>query len=167
MAVLSAEVLNGIRTAEAGFDPLPEGEYTVKVSKTEIKATKSGNGQYINAELSVLGPKFQGRKIFTRFNIVNPNLQAVQIGHRQLKELMTAAGMTQEQINRFNDTDQLLGLTCNANVEVKDHGEYGMQNEVKRYLKANANVPIPAGQNFSDAFATAPTSAADDVPWFK
>lgn len=167
MAMLSAEVLEGIRTAEAtGFDPLPEGEYTVRVAKADIKTTKAGTGQYINAELDVLGPRFQGRKLFTRFNIINPNLQAVQIGQRQLKELMLASGMTQEQVNRFNDTDQLVGLTCNAKVEVRDSGgSYGPENAVKRFLKANTSVPVPAGDSFSDAFSPS-SNPADDAPWF-
>ena len=155
MAVLSAEVLNGIRTAEAAnYDPIPKGDYTLKVSGVEIKATKAGDGQYINAEFSVLGPKFQGRKLFERFNIINGNAQAVQIGYRKLKELLTASGMTQEQIARFNDTDQLLGLTFNARVSVREDesGKYDPQNEIKRYLEPSA-APFPAGDSFSSAFS--------------
>lgn len=169
MAILSADILNGIKNAEAtNFDPIPEGEYTVKVSKTELKDTKDMTGKYINAELSVLGPKFQGRKIFTRFNIRNNNEQAMQIGQRQLKELMLASGMTPEQIAGFKDTDQLMGLTCNAKIIIREDksGKYDPQNDVKRYLKLNTKTPAPAGDSFSDAFAPA-AAPASDAPWFQ
>ena len=162
MAVLSNDVLQGIRTAEeSNFEPVPEGEYLAKATAAEVKETKNGRGQYIKMTLTILGPKFQGRKLFTNFNLINDNPEAARIGKQQVKSFMTAGGMSQEQINRFNDTDQLLGLTCKVRVSVDDDGgAYGPQNRIKSFKKPD-NAPISAGNDFSDAF-----SSPSEKPWF-
>ena len=174
MAVLSQNALEGIRTAEAtlGFEPLPEGEYTVKVDSTDLKPTRSGTGQYINVELVVLGPKYQGRKLFTRYNIINDSMEAMRIGRQQIKSLMTASGMTQEQINQFNDTDQLLGLTCNVLVGIDEGNEqYGAQNRIKRYKKAEVvSAPTVSGgsvEPFTKPAAASANGASSSSAWFK
>ncbi len=167
MAVLSAEVLNGIRTAEVqDYSPIPEGDYTVKVNDTELKATKSGKGQYIKVEFTVLGPKHQGRKLFENFNIINDNTETARIAKQQIKSLMLAGGMTAEQVQKFNDTDQLLGLTCCARVSVRDDGgEYGPQNRIKRFTKMEAAGAPASGGSFSSAFAAPQAAPASDVPF--
>lgn len=164
MAVLSQDFLNGFRSVEASsFEPLPEGEYTVKVDSADIKTAKTGKGQYINIQFAVLGPKYQGRKLFTRLNIIHDNPEVVRIAQQQLKNMLLAGGWTTEQVNQFNNTDQLIGLTCNVRIEIEDaKGQYGPQNRVKSFRKAeNATPSIPAGDNFSDAFAS-----PSDKPWF-
>ena len=174
MAILSQNALEGIRTAEAtlGFDPLPEGEYTVKVDSTDLKPTKSGTGQYVKVELVVLGPKYQGRKLFANYNIVNDSMEAMRIGRQQIKSLMTASGMTQEQINQFNDTDQLLGLTCNVLLGIDEgNDQYGAQNRIKRYKKAEAVAAPAMSGGFDTAFTKPATASANGASsssaWFK
>lgn len=181
MAILSQNVLEDIRTAEVmNFEPLPEGKYTVKVDATDLKSTKNGTGQYIKVEFVVLGPRFQGRKLFANHNIVNDSAESMRIGRQQVKSLMVAGGMSQEQINRFNDTDQLLGLTVNVRVGVDEgSGQYGPQNRIKGYEKAASITPPPtdafaapsAAGGFGEAFAkpvAASTSNAASTPtWFK
>ena len=164
MAVLSQDFLNSFRSVEPGnFEPLPEGEYTVKVDSAEVKQAKTGKGQYINIQFTVVGPKHQGRKLFARLNIVHDNPEVARIGQQQLKNLLLAGGMSTEQVNRFNDTDQLVGLVCNVRVDVEDaKGQYGPQNRVKSFRKAENAASVPAGSNFSDAFAV-----PGDKPWFK
>ncbi|MBQ9564807.1 MAG: DUF669 domain-containing protein [Synergistaceae bacterium] len=164
MAVLSQDFLNSFRSVEASnFDPLPEGEYIVKVDSADIRQAKTGRGQYINVQFDVIGPKFQGRKLFTRLNIVHDNPEVARIGQQQLKSLLLSGGMTADQVNQFNDTDQLIGLTCSVRVDVEDaKGQYGPQNRVRSFRKAESAAPsIPAGNNFSDAFAS-----PGDKPWF-
>ena len=170
MAILSQNVLEDIKTAEVslGYEPIPEGDYTVKVDNTDIKPTKNGAGQYIKVEFVVMGPKFQGRKLFANFNIVNDSAEAMRIGRQQIKSLMIAGGMTQDQVNKFNDTDQLLGLTCNVRVGVEDgKGQYEPQNRIKSFKKMEAmSLPsVPAmGGSFSEAFSR---PAAGNQSWFK
>lgn len=182
MAVLGQDILDGIRDAEeTNFEPLPDGEYTVKIDGTELKATKNGTGQFIKTAFVVLAPKFQGRKLFHNFNIINENIDAMRIGRQQVKALMQAGGLTQEQINQFNDTDQLIGLTCNVTVGIeKGQGAYGPQNRIKRFLKVRdtAAPSLPFGApaaEASPASSSAPSFAAPsaapstpaDSSWFK
>lgn len=181
MAVLSQNVLEDIRTAEVvNFEPLPEGKYTVKVDATDLKSTKNGTGQYIKVEFVVLGPKFQGRKLFANLNIVNDSAESMRIGRQQIKSLMVAGGMSQEQINRFNDTDQLLGLTVNVRVGVDEgSGQYGPQNRIKGYEKAASITPPPAdafaahsaaggfGESFAKPAVASTSGAASTQGWFK
>ena len=85
--------------------------------------------------------------------------------------------MSQEQINKFNDTDQLMGLTFNVTVTVDEaRGQYGPQNRIKSYKKANATIsvktpvssfttPMPMeGGSFSEAFSK---PSANSQSWFK
>ena len=181
MAVLSQNVLEDIRTAEVvNFEPLPEGKYTVKVDATDLKSTKNGTGQYIKVEFVVLGPKFQGRKLFANLNIVNDSAESMRIGRQQIKSLMVAGGMSQEQINRFNDTDQLLGLTVNVRVGVDEgSGQYGPQNRIKGYEKAASITPPPVdafaahsaaggfGESFAKPAVASTSGAASTQGWFK
>ena len=172
MAVLGQDVLNDIRNAEeTNYELLPEGEYTVKVDGTELKATKNGTGQFIKTAFVVLAPKFQGRKLFHNFNIINENSEAMRIGKQQVKALMQSSGLTQEQINQFSDTDQLIGLTCNVMVGIeKGQGAYGPQNRIKRFKKAEAisaaaapfAPPAP-----SDVSSFAAPSTPADASWFR
>lgn len=181
MAVLGQDILNDIKNAEeTNYELLPEGEYTVKVDGTELKATKNGTGQFIRTTFVVLAPKYQGRKLFHNFNIINENSEAMRIGKQQVKALMQAGGLTQEQINQFNDTDQLIGLTCNVTVGIeKGQGAYGPQNRIKRFLrvKDTATLSLPFGTPAAPAPASsgapsfaapsAAPSALADASWFK
>ena len=179
MAILSQNVLEDIRTA-VPFEPLPKGKYTVKVDATDLKQTKNGTGQYIKIEFVVLGPIFQGRKLFANLNIVNDSAESMRIGRQQVKSLMVAGGMSQEQINHFNDTDQLLGLTVNARVEIDEgSGQYGPQNRITGYEKAALIATPPAdafaapsaASGFGEAFAkpavTSTSGSASSSAWFK
>lgn len=181
MAILSQNVLEDIRTAEVvNFEPIPEGRYTVKVDATDLKPTKDGKGQYIKVEFIVLGPRFQGRKLFANLNIVNDSAESMRIGRQQIKSLMVAGGMSQEQINRFNDTDQLLGLTVNVRVGVDEgSGQYGPQNRIKGYEKAAPITTPPAdaftapsaaggfGETFAKPAMASTSNAASTPAWFK
>ena len=148
MAVLSQEVLSSFHSVEAGdFDPLPEGEYTVRVDSADVRQAKTSRGQYINVQFDVIGPKFQGRKLFTRLNIIHDNPEVARIGRQQLRSLLFAGGMTADQVNRFNDTDQLVGLTCSVRVDVEDaKGPYGPQNRVRSFRKSGRTTTVPAGK---------------------
>jgi hypothetical protein len=50
---------------DKNFDPIPKGRYTVVVSSTEIKESKSTPGNYyINWEFEVMEGDFAGRKVW-------------------------------------------------------------------------------------------------------
>lgn len=172
--------------------PVPEGEYILQVTKTELSPTKDGSGKYVKVQFDIIGPSYQGRKIFANFNIHNNSTIAENIGKQQLKALVLA-GHVQEPLR---DTDQLLGATVKASVTIRPaSGQYGPQNEAKNFKPASDAMPgapmgmppmpsaapvgdavtPPQGGGFSQAFAqppqtpapqTAPDAAAGAPKWW-
>lgn len=182
MAILDQSFVNAFKNAEAAdnnFKPIPPGDYTLKVSEAELKSAKDGYGQYIKVTFTVIGPKFEGRKIFTNFNTRNRSDDAARIGISQLKALVLAGRVSEPLI----DTDQLIGATVNARVTIEKskNPQYDDQNRVSRYqpvsapvVSAAAAAPVQDASTFSAAFATAPApAAAQEQPvsarqsWFK
>lgn len=118
--------------------PVPEGEYILQVTKTEFLPTKDGSGKYVKVQFDIIGPSYQGRKIFANFNIHNNSTIAENIGKQQLKALVLA-GHVQEPLR---DTDQLLGATVKASVTIRPaSGQYGPQNEAKNFKPAGDAMP--------------------------
>lgn len=183
MAILDQRFTQTFQAAEAnsGFDPIPPGEYILQVSETELKNTKNGTGQYIKVAFTVMGPKYEGRKIFTNFNIRNASPEAERIGVSQLKALVVAGGVSEPLM----DTDQLIGATVSARVTVdkSDDPQYDDQNRVSRYKPVGAlgtgaapgatpmSVPadVQSAGTFSQAFGrqAAPAPAPAGQSWFK
>jgi hypothetical protein len=60
---------------QQSFDALPVGRYEVIITDSEMKDTKAGTGQYLQLTFSVTGGQHDGRKLWSRLNLVNPNLR--------------------------------------------------------------------------------------------
>lgn len=134
-----------------GFEPIPAGEYQVRISEADIKATKSGTGQYINMRLDVIGPTHSGRVVWAKLNIRNQNPKAEEIGRQQLGSVMRALGLSGLQ-----DTDQLVGGMMTVKVSIREDEQWGAQNDVKAYKAiAGSQPPKPS--------ASAPAASAP--PW--
>lgn len=180
MALLGNALAQEIQNTDANaFDVIPQGQYVLHVSKTELVDTKDKTGAYVKVTFDVMGPTHQGRKIFANFNIRNNSATAEQIGKQQLKQLIVA-GHVQEPLQ---DTDQLLGAEVLGDVIVKPaHDKYGESNTVRKYREvgsampsadmSGSNTPVgdavttPATKSFSSAYAApASTPAAPTAPW--
>jgi hypothetical protein len=147
------------------FQPIPPGEYPVEVKDACVKTTRKGNGAYVEIVFEVCGPDCNGRRLWFRCNIANPNPKAVEIGKEQLDSVRIAAGLV-----AMTDTDQLLGAQMTAKVIVDSEN----RNEVK-YVKAYEApralppapptmqaAPVPAPQQAPPAPAP---QAAPQMPW--
>lgn len=115
----------------SGWDPLPPGDYTACVTSTDLKATKAGNGEYIELTIEIMDGEFSGRKIWERLNVNNPSEQTVQIARSQLNQLATALGQVP-----LKDTDQLLEIpfTLTLDIDRKDN----TRNRVMGYSSASS-----------------------------
>lgn len=145
--------VNSLPEAE-DFGPLPAGWYDASITKSELKPTKDGNGRFLALELTVLGPKFQNRKLFTNVNVNNKNsAEAERIGQQQLRKIMVAGNLTE-----LADDSQLVGVRVSARTTIKHDKEYGDKNEVKdfRAIENDSYVSTPVAQ---------PTSAPSAAPW--
>lgn len=157
-----AQVFNAQDLPEGmSFEPLPAGWYQADISESELKDTNAGNGQYIKLKLTITGPTHQGRVVFTNLNIRNANPKAEEIGLGQLRSLMSAIGLSSVQ-----DTDQLIGGSCEIKLTIKQSEQYGPENEVKGFKAiggAGSAMPAPAPA----ANAAQQPAAAAKPPWQK
>ena len=117
------------------FSPLPEGEYSVTIKAAEVKATKAGDGSYINLRLDVNEGKYAKRVLFAMITLRNKSDKAESIGKGQLRDVMSACG-----IGSLSDTDQLLGHNLIVRVGQREYNGT-MQNDVKGYKTAGASAP--------------------------
>lgn len=143
---------SGVQPNQA-LEAIPSGQYPVVITASQEKPTKSGNGSYIELEMTVQGGQYNGRKLFDRLNIRNPNQTAVDIAYSTLSAICHVTG-------RMNiaDTQQLHGVPFVVVVTKKERddqpGSGNMSNEVKGYKDINGNDPGHGGQ------ASAQTGAA-------
>lgn len=75
-----------------GFNPIPEGEYTVLVEQLIPHDTRSG-GKGLKARYQVVDGQYRGRLIFDFINVVNDNPQTEAIGHKTLRNLAYSCGL--------------------------------------------------------------------------
>ena len=140
------------RSADSSLDPVPAGVYTVQVTDTDLKTTKSGNGKYIWLELTVVkNAEYNERKIWTNINVSNPSQKAVDIGRAQLGDILEITGITS-----FSDTDMLKGKLLGVKVKVSDGTPErpNKQNDVTAFLYPDGT-PLGRGQMPSRAAAPA------------
>src|SRR5699024_8067063 len=111
------------------FEPIPAGWYNVKITSSEMKPTKAGNGAYLELEMTVLDGDYANRKVFDRLNLDNPNPTAVEIAQGTLSAICHAVGVYQVE-----DSQQLHGIPMQAKVTVRPATEqYSANNEVRGY----------------------------------
>lgn len=138
------------------FDPIPAGEYIVRITEAGVQQTQAGTGEYIKLRMDVTGPSHEGRVLFANLNIKNPSQKAEEIGRQQLGAVMRAINLT-----AINDTDQLIGGDLKVKVTIRKSEQYGDQNEVKSFKAVGGSAaPMPS--------APAPAQAASGKPpWAK
>ena len=75
------------------FSPLPAGDYVVMVTESELKPTSKKDGNMLVLKLEVQEGQYQGRTLFTRLNIDNPNPKTVEIAFKELGSICRAIGL--------------------------------------------------------------------------
>jgi hypothetical protein len=137
------------------FEVLPAGWYTATITGVEQKIAKSGNGEYLQIELTVAFGAHEGRKVWDRLNLWNSNATAVDIAKQTLSGICSALN-----IAMLKDTDQLLNQQLDIKLKIRKSPEYGDSNEVSAYRqKQNAIQPAPD--------AVAPVQQPTAAPWQK
>ena len=135
--------LNGFNANEVepttSFDPLPAGKYLAAITASEMKPTKSGNGSYLEMELTILEGEYKDRKVWDRLCLTHPNPQTVKIARGNLSALCRAVGMMQPK-----DSVELHNLPLVITVKVKKREDTGeLTNEVKGYAKKESAAGQP------------------------
>ena len=131
---------NANEVEPTSFEPLPAGKYLACIVESEMKATKSGAGQFLNLTFQVLDGEHKGRKLWARLNLKNPNPQAEQIARGQLSAICRAVGVMAPK-----DSLELHNLPLLVTVKIKKRDDTGdLQNEISGYgRKESVQAPAP------------------------
>ena len=106
------------------FDTLPAGWYNVRMTASENKPTKDGQGSYLALTLTVMDGPAVGRKIFDRLNLNNKNPKAVEIAYQTLSSINA--------------------MQLGAILELNNAGQYAEGNETAGYKKIEGGGGAPA-----------------------
>jgi hypothetical protein len=136
------------------FAPLPAGEYIAMAIGSEFKATVKGDGEYLQLCWEVIDGEHNGRRLWDRLNLRNPNETAVKIAQSTLSAICRSVG-----VMRPKDSSELHNKPVSMRVIVEERSDKPgvFKNEIKGYSAANGSTPAPAQ-------AAAPATAATP-PW--
>lgn len=129
------------------FQPIPAGDYLVRMNRFEEKPTRNGAGKIISAGFEVVSGEQKGRLIFHNFLVEHTNPKAQEIGNKQLDEYLKAVGVKEglEGINHDRSLlEQWTELPFTAVVSVKEPESYKAadgtvrkskpRNELKKFM---------------------------------
>lgn len=124
------------------FEAVPAGKYVAVIVNSEIKPTKSGNGNYLELTFEITEGEYKGRKVWARLNIDNPSADAVKIARGELSAICRAINVMMPQ-----DSADLHNLPLEINVKCKRNSENGdITNEIKGYAAITNTATPPARQ---------------------
>jgi hypothetical protein len=121
-----------IEPAKNVSDVIPTGKYDVVISKTERKPTKSGNGEYLQLEFTIIQGPHADRKVWSRLNLDNPNPIAVSIAKAELSAICRAVGVLTP-----SDSSELQDIPLNIDIRIEKRVDTGGEtNVVKGFYPA-------------------------------
>lgn len=148
------------------FSALPEGQYVVIATASEMKPTKSGTGQFLQFTFEVLDGPQKGRKLWARLNLVNPNQTAVDIAQRELGAICRAVGVIKP-----SDSAELHNKPMFITVAVEIDDRKRESNIIKKYEAVGPGAAAPAASGGAPwggaAQQAAPAAAPGTPPWAK
>lgn len=84
------------------FEPLPPGDYNAMITDSQMKATKAGNGEYLELTMQIIDGAHSGRRIWERLNVLNASKVAEEIARSQLNGIKAACN-----IEKLESSEQL------------------------------------------------------------
>ena len=135
--------LNGFNAHEVDpkttFDPIPAGKYIAAITSSEMKATKNGDGSYLQFEFTVLEGQYKDRKVWDRLCLTHHNAETVKIARSNLSAVCRAVGVMQPR-----DSLELHNIPLLITVKCKKREDTGdIVNEVRGYAKKEAAAGRP------------------------
>ena len=142
--------------------PIPEGNYTAKLTNFERRVMKSGNGEMLNCEFTVTVGS-AARKCWHNFNMTHTNPKTVEIAFQQMGNLCIAAGY-----NSIQDPwspAELMDKEVGVYITVNERG----YNEIKAFKtpetsSTSAAQKLYGSQPVTPSVTPAPTTD-DEIPF--
>ncbi len=142
---------------QGDFEPIPAGWYIAMITQSEMKPTKTGDGEYLQLRLDIIEGEYENRVLFDRLNLKNPNQTAVEIAQRELSAICRAVGVMQPK-----DSSDLHDKPLRVKVAIRPAGNgYEASNEIKAYDAADTGQSKPAQQPTSNSAKT----SSGKKPW--
>ena len=94
-----------------GYDPIPAGKYQAVITESEMKPTKTGNGQYLQLEFEIIEGEYKNR-----------------IARADLSAICRAVNVLQPR-----DSVELHNLPLTITVRCKKNQDDEIVNEIKGY----------------------------------
>lgn len=86
------------------FEPLPDGQYEVIISRSEMRDTKAGDGEMLVLTFEVIEGDYEGRLLWENINLVNKSDVAERIGRSKLASICKAVNvMAPEESEDLHD----------------------------------------------------------------
>ena len=153
--------LNGFNANDvepnSSFEPIPAGKYLAAITASETKPTKSGGGSFLELTFSILEGDYQGRLLWARLNLDNPNATAVKIARGDLSAICRAVNVMQPK-----DSTDLHNLPMVINVKLKkrvDNDE--LTNEIRGFEPKQS----PGTSNAPSAQSDQKPASDAPAPW--
>jgi len=153
--------LNGFNALEiqpqSTYEPIPADWYKCVIANAEEKPNSKKTGAYLELRIEVIDGQYQGRLVFDRLNLINPNSVAVDIARRSLASIAKAISVDVKDSVELLDKPLMVKLA----VRPAENG-YDASNEVKGYDAAGAVKSVGEGLG---AVAPAASNGSATPPW--
>lgn len=149
---------------DSGFSPVPKGRYPAIAIESEMKPTRAGTGEYLQAVFEILDGTHKGRRLWRRMNVKNPNPTAQDIGQRELAEWCKACGNP-----RPNDSEELHNIPVMLDVDTELDDRRREVNVIKKILPVDDSAAQSTGAASAPREPAAPRTPAStgeaSKPW--
>lgn len=168
--------INNNTNSGGGITILPDDDYELEFTESDVKASSTGKGQNFNGKVQVVSGPHKGVWFFGGINnIQHESAQSQAIGQGQLKALATACGV---DFHTLTDTEQLhyrpfYGRVGSESYFSKKHQKDVTKNVITKYLwdgMPEDDAPAPPAQKREAAPPPAPEpkpAAGGNRPWSK
>ena len=140
-----------------GFEAIPAGKYQAIITDSEMRDTKTGNGQYLWLEFEIIGGDHKGRKLWSRLNLDNPNPDAVRMARADLSAICHAV-----KVMNPHDSSELHNLPLTITVRCRKNPDDEIVNEIRGFGPREGAVSAPAAAAMPTQQATVNNATA---PW--
>ncbi len=145
MADLNGFNANDVDPA-ATFEPIPAGTYEALIIDSEMRTTRSGDGQFLELVFEVIAGPHKGRRLWARLNLTNANATAVAIAQAELSAICRATGIMAPR-----DSVELHNLPLVLKIGLKKRSDtQELQNVIRGYAKRETSPPPATGQRLTN-----------------
>ena len=149
-----------VEPSTSDFEVLAAGMYNATITGSDQVVAKSGNGDYLKLEFTILDGPAANRKVWSILNLWNTNVTAVDIAQRDLAAICAAVNLP-----GAGDSSELHNKPLQIRVGIRRSEEWGDQNDIKGYSAVAGPVMSVAPSAPVAPVAPVAATAEASAPW--